>query len=52
MHFYTNKYLIELEKHENGHEVHEGGVELEGDFSWTYVVTAGHHTLKVKVVVI
>ena len=37
--------LIELHKHEDSDEVHEGGVELEGDIGGADVVGAGHHPL-------
>ena len=37
--------LIELHEHEDGDEIHEGGVELEGDVGGADVVAAGHDAL-------
>ena len=37
--------LIKLHKHEDSDEVHEGGVELEGNVGGADVVRAGHHPL-------
>ena len=38
-------HLVELHKHEDGYEVHEGGVELEGNVGGADVVRAGHDAL-------
>ena len=38
-------HLVELHKHEDGYEVHEGGVELEGNVGGADVVGAGHDAL-------
>ena len=38
-------YLVELHEHEDGNEVHEGGVELEGDVGGTDVIAGAHDPL-------
>ena len=38
-------YLVELHEHEDGNEVHEGGVELEGDVGGTDVIAGAHNPL-------
>ena len=37
--------LVELHEHKDGDDVHEGGVELEGDVGWADVVAGGHDAL-------
>ena len=37
--------LVELHEHESGDEVHEGGIELEGDVGGADVVAGGHDAL-------
>ena len=41
----TYSNLVKLHKHQYSDQVHEGGVELEGDIGGTDVVGAGHHPL-------
>ena len=41
----TQYNLIELHKHEDCDQIHEGSVELEGDVGGADVVGAGHHPL-------
>ena len=38
-------YLVESHEHQDGNDIHEGGVELEGDLGGADVIAGGHDAL-------